>query len=116
MTETTHAAKIADLNDRFRTQGPASGIPGQIVLTRGIMDLPSRRLQQVLASVQTFNDFQAGDDPYGEHDFGGIDIDGVGMVFWKIDYYAPDMEHGSEDPADPSATVRVLTVMLASEY
>jgi hypothetical protein len=29
--------------------------------------------------------------------------------------YAPDMENGSENLADPKQTVRVLTIMLASE-
>ena len=33
-----------------------------------------------------------------------------------IDCYAPDMQHGSEDAADASKTVRVLTSRLASEY
>lgn len=38
-------------------------------------------------------------------------------IFWKIDYCADrSCARGSEDPADPTRSFRVLTIMLASEY
>ncbi len=37
-------------------------------------------------------------------------------LFWKINYYDRDLEFGSENPADPAITARVLTIMLAEEY
>ena len=52
---------------------------------------------------------------YGDRDFGALDHDRAGRVFWKIDYYDPDMTEGSADPADPLVTCRVLTIMLAEE-
>ena len=58
----------------------------------------------------------AHNDPYNEHDFGAFSQEGVGKIFWKIDYYDAAMKYGSEDPADPTKTTRVLTIMLASEY
>ena len=65
--------------------------------------------------METFNDFTADNDPHGERDFGAFEHNGS-RIFWKIDYYAPYLEHCSENPADASQTVRVLTIMLASEY
>ena len=68
-----------------------------------------------MAAVQAFNDFDQDNDPYGEHDFGRIEIEGQ-VFFWKIDYYDQSMQSASEDPSDPHKTMRVLTLMLAEEY
>ena len=57
----------------------------------------------------------ATNDPYGEHDFGALTVAGVRLL-WKIDYYDAGMTGGSPDPADPSVTTRVLTLMLAHEW
>jgi hypothetical protein len=44
-----------------------------------------------------------------------FEVDGERM-FFKLDYYALDMRHGSDDPADPEKTQRVLTIGLAADY
>ena len=31
----------------------------------------------ILNKVRTFKDFNEGDDPYGEHDFGAFDLKGI---------------------------------------
>ena len=53
-------------------------------------------------------------EPSGSH-FGSFEIEGQ-TYFFKVDYYSPDMQGGSEDPADPEKTTRVLTIMRADEY
>jgi hypothetical protein len=35
---------------------------------------------------------------------------------WKIDYYDLAYHMGSEDPTDLAQTLRVLTILLSSEY
>lgn len=104
--------KIAELNDHLRI---TFVFGGKILMTQGISALPPEDKDAILYKVRTFDTFTEDNDPYGEHDFGSFDHKGQ-KIFWKIDYYAPDMKHGSENPADSSQTVRVLTIMLASEY
>lgn len=108
---TNNSERIAELNDRFRRTFAG----GKVVMTSGIAALSPDVLVRVMARVRGFEEFEEGDDPYGEHDFGAFDHGGQ-KIFWKIDCYDPSMTRGSEDPADPSKTTRVLTVLLAEEY
>ena len=105
------AAKIRELNDRFRTTMTG----GRVMMTAGVDALPSDVKAMVIRRVATFSDFNAANDPYVEHDFGSFALAGR-KFFFKIDYFDAAMEFGSEDPADPSTTTRVLTIMLAEEY
>ncbi|WP_456781868.1 DUF3768 domain-containing protein [Bradyrhizobium sp. USDA 3315] len=57
----------------------------------------------------------ASNDPHDEHDFGSFELAGE-TFFWKIDCYDAACETGSEGPADPQKTTRLVTVMLAYEY
>jgi Protein of unknown function (DUF3768) len=114
---------IAELNDRFRRatiSGDPAGVPlGTKVLTRGIQAFGLPAVAQIAEQVLTFDAFTPDNDPHGEHDFGAFEFDGQ-KIFWKIDYYDRASFHsrevGSEDPSDPARTMRVLTIMLASEY
>lgn len=106
------AEKIAQLNDEFRK---VAGQGGLAYMTLGIQALPPEDQIQIFNLVKTFNDFSEDNDPYGEHDFGAFDFKGD-RVFWKIDYFDKSLAYGSENPADPEVTERVMTVMLAREY
>lgn len=41
---------------------------------------------------------------------------GETRIMMKIDYYDENREYGSEDPADPEKTRRVITLMLPSDF
>jgi Protein of unknown function (DUF3768) len=103
--------KIASLNDSLRRTFTG----GKIVMTQGVAALPEDDLGQLLERVRRFDDFTNDNDPHSEHDFGSVVLAGQ-TYFFKVDCYAPDMDGGSEDPADPAATTRVLTIMRADEY
>jgi hypothetical protein len=111
MTDTT-TKKIAELNDLCRT---AMGVTGRLVQTAGISALPQEDQSAIREKVETFDVFTPDNDPHKERDFGAFEHTG-NKIFWKIDYYDTTLTKGSEDPSDPKQTVRVLTIMLASEY
>ncbi|MEO5495006.1 MAG: DUF3768 domain-containing protein [Sphingomonas sp.] len=103
--------KIAKLNDDLRARRST----GRLFVTPGVIRHTRGNADTLLAAIAAFDIFTADNDPYGEHDFGSIDWEGE-RVFWKVDYYDTELNRGSPNPADPAATTRVLTIMLASEY
>jgi len=103
--------RIRVMNDNFRT----TFVGGTVVITQMVAELPLDLKSQAILAVHTFSAFDADNDPHQEHDFGSFQL-AEETYFFKIDYYNLDLSGGSEDPADPDVTTRVLTIMHASEY
>lgn len=102
---------IRVLNDLLRTK--LTG--GVAVMTPGVAALGAEAVNCAIKAISVFNDFCVENDPYGEHDFGAIEVKGH-RVFFKIDYFDKSRNVHSPDPSDPDVTERVLTIMLADEY
>jgi hypothetical protein len=111
MSMAEYVRSVRALNDQFRKTLKG----GTLIFTSGVMALGGSAHEQVLQRLAAFEAFDTGNDPHGEHDFGCLEIEGQ-RLFWKIDYYDLGLERLSTNPANPSVTRRVLTVMLAEEY
>jgi len=110
MPTLSRSERIRQLNDEFRTT-----LDGERCLfTPYVADMGVPFEIAALEAVKAYNAFTSENDPYGEHDFGIFEIDEE-LLVWKIDYYDPSLRFGSQDPADPSRTKRVLTIMLEEE-
>jgi hypothetical protein len=107
----TDKDRICMLNDQLRRDLTT----GRAVMTPGIAALGSEAVKRLVQTIAIFDDFCTANDPHGEHDFGAFDYEGV-EVFFKIDYFDKDLNCHSPDPADPTVTTRVITLMRADEY
>ena len=119
MTTTTisRAEAIARLNDRARNGFDRSA---KIMYTRICLgtfcgdDTASGLIAQA-ELLKAVRNHKFENDAHSERDFGALEFRGEKM-FFKIDYYDPDLTYGSEDAADATQTRRVVTIMLASDY
>ena len=103
--------EIMTLNDALR-RDPRKG---KLMVTSGLSAMGTEFIVAALAMLAKYANFTQGNDPHGEHDFGNFELAGQKLL-WKIDYYDRKLEYHSDNPADPSITTRVLTLMLAQEY
>lgn len=106
----TKHEQARSLNDSLRREQRG----GTIVVSRGVQALEDDFIRDIGEAVAAFA-FDSANDPYGEHDFGSLVVAGHWVLF-KIDYYDRDLRYHSPDPANPTVTRRVLTIMLAEEY
>ena len=106
--------KTSEINDRVRKN--LGGDNSIIVFSRSLAFLPGEQREAVIAAIRDFDDFTPDNDQYDEHDLIVVDVEGIGTVYAKFDYYARDMMTMSDDPADTEKTVRVLTIFPADEY
>lgn len=102
---------IARLNDLMRRHG----IGGRTMITQGVQQLSQSERSQLLNAIGMFSNFTQDNDPYGEHDFGSVSLNGQ-TYYWKIDYYDTAYEGLSPNPLDQEVTRRVMTIMQADEY
>src|SRR4051794_25186822 len=111
MDDLVDVSRIRALNDQLRRS--LSG--GVLMMTAGVIALGAKRQMAILDAIAAFDAFSPENDPYGEHDFGALTIEGT-PIFFKVDYLDRSLTGHSPDPADATVTTRVLTVMLAEEY
>ena len=110
---TAKTETIRALNDQLRAN--LSPSDGTALVTTGVAALGADVVARIFKTIAIYDDFCNENDPYEEHDFGALDVDGH-TIFFKIDYYDPTLTYHSSDPADPTVTQRVITIMLAEEY
>lgn len=110
-TDMPRALMIARLNDQLRQTGTG----GSIVITNTLRKVSGFSASALAAALASYDGFDADNDPHGERDFGDLTLFGEDLLF-KVDYYDKDLAFGSDDPANPDVTQRVLTVMLVREW
>src|SRR5438105_15464592 len=80
--------RIRELNDALRTCGDPIlrlVINSQLVITRGIQARGDDFFKRAVAAVRLFDNFTPENDPFGEHDFAFLEVDGV-KIYFKVDY------------------------------
>ena len=110
---TSKTEQIRTFNDRLRQN--LGTVIGTAVITVGVAALGNEAVERIVKTIAVYDNFCHENDPYEEHDFGAFEIEGH-TIFFKIDYFDPTLTYHSEDPADPTITHRVITIMLAEEY
>ena len=114
---TDHLARIAELNDRVRL---GLDRDARVVMTATCLAAlagDGRRSSEAIAQaavLAAIRRYAFASEAGPERDRGEFTL-GATTIRFKIDYYDRSLDWGSENPADPSVTVRVMTIMLPED-
>lgn len=99
-------AKIIELNDHLRTTFKG----GRVQMTPNVYGLEPRLRGRALLCLSKYRKF----DPESEHDWGTYIFGGYAFE-WHIEYRSATGSGVSSNPADPTATLRVLTLFVVAD-
>ena len=110
-SDAARKARIRELNDTLRT----TGVGGETFLTDALCQMGMDFVEKACEAVREFTAFNKDNDPYKEHDFAVLRVEGKAVMF-KVSYYDLDLRYLSTDPSEPRVTRRVLTIMLGEDW
>lgn len=108
--------RIAQFNDAARYGRDRTA---RIVMTSGLLaefggdTVEDSMMAQARLMAALCHSAFALDSP--ERDCASMDMDGIKLLV-KVDYYDTELASGSEDPANPAMTRRVVTLMRPADY
>ena len=110
------AAVIAEQNGRFRREllRPDKTVPGHLALTRAVRARGRDFVTAAKLAVASYT-FASPFADHSEQDFGTITVMGE-RLFWEIHVEDPELPQWVTDRTDLSRMIRILRIMLASEY
>lgn len=93
----THApiSETGRRNDEIRTQGLFAIGPNQVAElagTRGVSELGQGAIDHLVRQMMMFEDFNEGNDPYGDRDFGKLAYQGQAVFFRMQPHESPEFE------------------------
>lgn len=112
--EMVESVLIAAQNDLFRQSWPLPLVPGRFVLAPSVASRPGPFQSACLTAVRSCDVFPSNDGPYGAHDIGFFEIDGVSVCF-KIELWDEHYRSHSTEPTSLKRTRRLLTIRLVED-
>lgn len=100
---------ISEVNDYLRSLVPTLPRPHRMVLSETVASFETDKLMRLFELVRGHKEFTSANDPWGEHDFGKVILDGD-SYFFKFDYFDEGLKYFQENG------IRVLTLLHSSEY